>query len=311
MEGQRAVLVDPYTGTIIGPPPGGMRSFFRLVTSWHRWLAMEGEGRATGKAVTGAANLAFLFIVVSGMYIWVPRLWTRIQFRNVLWFRQGVQGRARDFNWHNVIGIWSAVPLALIVLGAVPISYPWASNLVYRLVGEEPPAPAQPRPAGPEASARGPNGGQGRQTDRGTPRPAPDVSGLDGAYAAALREVPGWRSLAIRIPAATQRSVTLTIDEGYGGQPQKRGTLTVTRAGEVEGWEAFRDLSVGRRLRSWFRFVHTGEYYGLPGQTVAGLVSAGAVVLVWTGLALATRRFVNWLSSRSRQRGSEPSRKAA
>ena len=313
MEGQRALLVDPYTGAIIGPPPSGLRSFFRVMTSWHRWLAMEGEGRATGKAITGAANLAFLLLVVSGIYIWVPRLWTRIQFRNVLWFRRGVQGRARDFNWHNVIGMWCAVPLALVVLGAVPISYPWASNLVYRLAGEEPPPPAQARPAGRPQGAPGRDGsrGQARQQEGAAISVALDTTGIDRAYAVALAQVPEWRAISIRIPNAAQRSVSLTIDEGYGGQPQKRGTLTVTRTGEVERWETFADLSTGRRLRSWLRFVHTGEYFGLIGQTTAGLVSAGGVVLVWTGLALAIRRFANWLASRSRQRGSVQSRRAA
>jgi uncharacterized iron-regulated membrane protein len=312
MAGQRALLVDPYTGDVIGPPPSRLRSFFRAMTSWHRWLAAGGEGRATGKAITGAANLAFLFLVVSGIYIWVPRLWSRTQFRNVLWFRRGVQGRARDFNWHNVIGIWSAVPLALVVLGAVPISYPWANNLVYRLVGEEPPAPAQARPAGPPENA-GRDGiqGQARQQDAAAPIAAPDFTGIDRAYAVALEQSPEWRAVSIRIPNAAQRSVSLTIDKGYGGQPQKRGTLTVTRAGDVERWETFADLSAGRRLRSWLRFVHTGEYYGLTGQTIAGLVSAGGVGLVWTGLALAVRRFANWLANRSRQRGAAPTRKAA
>jgi uncharacterized iron-regulated membrane protein len=42
------------------------------------------------------------------------------------------------------------------------------------------------------------------------------------------------------------------------------------------------------------RFAHTGEYYGLVGQTIAGLVTAGSAVLVWTGLALTWRRFRAW-----------------
>jgi uncharacterized iron-regulated membrane protein len=62
--------------------------------------------------------------------------------------------------------------------------------------------------------------------------------------------------------------------------------------GSVTRWEPFDTQSLGRRLRSWTRFTHTGEYYGLVGQTVAGVVSAGAVVLVYTGLALALRRFL-------------------
>ena len=58
--------------------------------------------------------------------------------------------------------------------------------------------------------------------------------------------------------------------------------------------ETFADNSPGRRARSILRFAHTGEVAGIVGQTVAGLVSAGAVVLVWTGFALAWRRFRAW-----------------
>ena len=68
----------------------GLRDFFRTMTAWHRYLALEGASRATGKSVTGAANLAFLFIVLSGIYLWLPRVWTWIQFKNVLWFRGGL-----------------------------------------------------------------------------------------------------------------------------------------------------------------------------------------------------------------------------
>ena len=49
------------------------------------------------------------------------------------------------------------------------------------------------------------------------------------------------------------------------------------------------------------RFAHTGEVLGIPGQTVAGLVSAGGVVLVWTGIALALRRFLAWITVAARR----------
>jgi len=301
-EGGSALLVDPTTGAIIGPPPTGVRAFFRTVTNWHRWLAMEGTSRATGKAVTGAANLLFLGIVVSGMYIWVPRVWTWLQLRQALWFRRGLSSKARDFNWHNVIGIWSAVPLAIVIIGAVPISYPWASNLVYRVVGETPPAPPQGGPGGPAAR------GAGRQA---APE-AVDPTGIDAGFIAATHHASEWRVISIRVPRVAAPSVIVTVDEGYGGQPQKRGTLTFNRtSGREEKWESFSDSSPGRRLRSWLRFAHTGEYYGLPGQTVPGLVSAGGVVLVWTGLALAFRRLVAWVRRRRARPNVSEAAKAA
>ena len=36
-----------------------------------------------------APPISVLFLVVSGLYLWFPRAWNWIQFRNVLWFRRG------------------------------------------------------------------------------------------------------------------------------------------------------------------------------------------------------------------------------
>jgi uncharacterized iron-regulated membrane protein len=299
-DGGRTRLIDPYTAASLGEPSPRLRGFFRTMTSWHRYLALEGTSRPTGKAITGAANLGFLFVVLSGMYLWLPRLWTWIQVKQVLWFRRGLPGKARDFNWHNVIGIWSAVPLAIVVAGAVPISYQWAGRLVFVVAGEVPPAPpaqaaARPVPGGP--------GGPGRERqgrdERRQRTEAVDVAGLDQAWAAATAHVPAWRTTSTRFGGAAAAPFVITLDEGYGGQPQLRTTVTVERASAaIIKRETFADLGPGRQLRSWLRFAHTGEIYGLPGQTVAGLVSAGGAVLVYTGLALAFRRWWAWMRRR-------------
>ena len=47
----------------------------------------------------------------------------------------------------------------------------------------------------------------------------------------------------------------------------------------------------GRRLRMYARFLHTGELFGLIGQTVAALCALATIILIWTGFALAWRRF--------------------
>jgi uncharacterized iron-regulated membrane protein len=291
----RTVFVNPYTGAVLGEAPTGVRRFFRVVTDWHRWLGAGGESRAVGKAVTGACNLAFLFIVVSGFYLWWPRTLTWPQFKNVLWFKRGLQAKARDFNWHNVIGFWSALPLFIVVLSATVISYPWASNLVYRLVGENPPAPAA-QPARPAQNNAGPQ--------NAPPQAAPvavSPDSLDRLFARAEQQMTGWRTISLRLPGAADKQATFTIDAGYGGQPQKRATLTLDRtSSEVVRWEPFTSFSTGRQLRTILRFAHTGEVAGIFGQTVAGLVSLGGAFLVWTGLALTLRRFRAWRARRAR-----------
>jgi uncharacterized iron-regulated membrane protein len=281
-QGRSVQRIDPSTGRELGPQQPGVRAFFRTVTNWHRWLGSSVEHRATTRSVTGAANLAFLVLVVSGLYLWFPRKWAWPNLRAVFWFRGGLPGKARDFNWHNVVGFWCCIPLFFIVLSGVVMSYPWANDLVYKANGVEVPVR-----------------GIGRDKGKGGPRPqelgSHSATNLNPLVAKAREYDREWRSISFALPAADDAPITFNIDAGTGGQPQKRSTVTLDRAtGAVIRCTSFDDQNAGQRARSWFRFVHTGEYYGLAGQAVAGVASAGGTLLVWTGLAMAYRRFRSW-----------------
>jgi uncharacterized iron-regulated membrane protein len=127
-----------------------------------------------------------------------------------------------------------------------------------------------------------------------------DLSGLDEHWREAERGVAGWNAITLRLPPSHSAPLSFQVDRGNAGQPHLRGTLLVDRATKARRWENFADLDAGRRLRSWLRFVHTGEYYGFAGQTIAGIASLGGVFLFYTGLALAWRRFRTWRTRRSR-----------
>lgn len=298
---QRTLYFDAYSGRLLGEGSQGMRRFMSEMRAWHRWLAVAGEGRPVARFITGWSNFLFLFIVVSGFYLWFPRKWTWNHVRSVLWFNRTTTSKARDFNWHNVIGLWSAIPLFIVVASALPISFPWANALVYRAVGEEPPV-QRGREGGP---ARGREGGGGAREGRAgggarEERAAASVDGLNALWSRAEQQVQGWRTINVRVPESNRGPVVFAIDTGDGGQPQLRSTLTLDRAtGDVVTYESFEDQSLGRRLRSIARFAHTGEVLGIPGQTIAGLATAGSIVLVWTGLALAWRRWRAWMKRRA------------
>jgi uncharacterized iron-regulated membrane protein len=291
--GGRTLLVDPSTGAVLGEASPRLRAFFRRVTEWHRYLALSGDTRASGKAITGAANLVFLFIAASGVVLWWPRVWTRRALATVTIARwRHASGRTRDFNWHNAFGFWSAVPLVVVVASATVISYPWASDLAYRAVGEAPP----PRPVAPANLPAKP-----------TVTPL-DAGALDSLWQRAETQVSGWRTISVRLPLSAETPAVFTIDSGSGGEPHKRATLTLNpTTGAIAKWEPFERLSAGRQLRSILRFAHTGEVAGIAGQTLAGLASAAACVLVVTGFALTWRRFTTW----RRRSAVEPLRKAA
>ncbi len=303
--GREGVLyANPFTGAPTGEGSRSARKFFRAVTEFHRFLGADGDSRRIGRAVTGSANLAFFVLVVSGLYLWVPRTFTAKRLRAVSWFRRGLSGKARDFNWHHTIGLWIALPLLVIVGSGAVMSFDWANDLVYFLAGDAAPGDP-PRPGPPGGSAAGRGGTQ--------PAPAFDassVAGLDPLLASARERVTGWRTITIRLPKPEDESISFSIARSHRGRPDLRDTLELDRAtGAVARWQPFAAQGAGRRARSWLRFLHTGEAGGVFGQSLAGLASAGTLVMVWTGIALAWRRFLSWRrspSSAPRARSLEP-----
>jgi uncharacterized iron-regulated membrane protein len=288
--GERSVFVHPYNGDMLGEGAQAPRHFFHVAEDLHRWIAMDGAGRPFGKAITGISNLLFLFMVISGLYLWFPRTLTFAQIKQVIWFKRGLPSKARDFNWHNVIGFWCCIPLFVVVLAGVVISYPWASNLVFRAAGETPPS-GPPRPPGQAA----PNVANPATTS--TPV---SFTGLDSLVQKASQQRSDWQSINFRLPKDTTAPIAFSIDGGNGGQPQNRDTLTLDRAGQTVKLERFSDGSKGRQWRTILRFAHTGEILGWFGQTLAGIASLGACFLVYTGIALSWRRMRAWQGRRAR-----------
>jgi uncharacterized iron-regulated membrane protein len=275
------VYLDPYTGAVLGEGSKPVREFFAGVERWHRTLGEPLGARGPLRALAAAANLLFLLLVITGLYLWLPRRWSWAAIRSTLVFRPGLSGRARDWNWHHVAGLWCALPLLLITLTGVVISYRWANALLFRLAGSSAPARQEagrpPRRDGPAERADGPR--QALAAD------------LDRAVAVARTRLTDWRSISLRVPAPGETTVVVSGDAGTGGQVEKRTELLVdTRSGQVVRVTRFADNSLGQRLRGLVRFVHTGEEGGLAGQLVAALASAGGGLLVWTGLSLAFRR---------------------
>ena len=278
----KTLYVNPYTGEVVGSGAERVREFFRDVTAWHRWFGAEGEGRAFWKGVTGASNLGFLFLVLSGLYLWLPAKWTRQSVRAVAWFRGGLRGKARDFNWHNVFGIWCAIPLALVVATATFFSYQWPTQLLFQAVeGQAPPA-------------RG--GGSGNRDAEPAPAVEPAaLDRLDALLAQVEAQYPRWQTIALTPPRSADQPVAFTVREGGRGRPDLQVGLELDPAsGAVVKTNAFADQSPARRIRSWIRWTHTGEVGGWIGQTIAGVASFAGLMLVWTGMMLSWRRFKAW-----------------
>jgi uncharacterized iron-regulated membrane protein len=288
-----AAYVNPYTGAVRPQGAGGTRTFMQTMIEWHRYLGGHDERRAFGKAVTGACNAAFLFLAVSGLFLWCPRQWTANALRAIGLMSFKLRGKARDWNWHNAIGFWTAPVLIVLTATALPISYKWAGDFIYQLTGTTAPpqVPAVEVPA---------------------PQPGARQLSMGARFEIAQNEVPQWKQISLRAGGPGGRGAggslrTNEVSRGESRAPQAV-TLSVIEKGRwplfattqlsldpftgaVLRREGYADQNLGRRVRSWTRFLHTGEALGPVGKAVAGLASAAAALLVWTGFALAWRRF--------------------
>jgi uncharacterized iron-regulated membrane protein len=283
-----SVYADAYTGAIIGEPSWATASAFRKIRAWHRWLGATGPSRPHFRAVMDAANAVFLFLTVFGLYLWFPRQWTWRHLRAVLLFRRGLAGRARDFNWHNVIGLWTAIPLIVIVWTGMAMSYPWARNLTYRAAGT-------PKPVRAEAGAA--DADEMSSLDS-------RLSGLDSLMAQAGRQTPGWKAITLELPETATEPLDFTIDmSGYDAIGES-AELELDRSSTVRSFTPAGKEAV--TAKSFIRYGHTGELWGVAGQTVAGMASLGGVFLIWTGVSLSWRRLRSWQSRRARRGGREP-----
>ncbi len=271
---------NPFTGEIRQVTSTRTRDFLHLMEDWHRQLALGGSNRTIGKAINGAGNIAFFFLSVSGLYLWWPRKWRTKGLKRSLWFVPAANAKARDWNWHNVIGLWSAPVLIVLTLTALPISYRWAGNLIFTLTGTPPPPPTS-------ASAAS------------LPAPVAKAQPLsaESLIARAQKELPAWTSLTYRAgnTAAAPTPATVTLRTADAWPRTALTTLSIDpHTGEILKTNGYASLNAAQRVRSWTRYLHTGEALGALGQAIAALASLGGCVLVYTGFALAWHRWRRW-----------------
>lgn len=316
---EKTLHYHPYTGENLGEGAKKLHDAFHFITALHRWLALSDAGRDTGKLVTGSATLVFLFLVLSGLYLWWPGRWTWHFLKRIVWFDKRLTGRAKNWNWHNVFGFWACVPLFFITITGLIMSFTWANNLLFTMTGNEPPPPRTARGGGPGGGPPGaprPGGGNGppnqrreggpsgegrRQREGGGREAAPlQLAGLNQALQIAQGKIPDWQTISIRFAQAPGAPTTFSITSSHRGRPDKRVTLELDLAsGQEVKFETFAKNNLGQKLRQFTRWIHTGEAGGILGQTLSGLSACAAIILVWTGFSLSWERFTR----RKKKRG--------
>lgn len=272
-QGKESTLrVDPWTGAVKGQG-ASIEAVFGWIERVHRWFG----SREIGGKVTGVSVLLCLVLTGTGLLVWWPRKLAGL--RQVAWPKRGMRGKARDWQWHNSVGILTLPLLLVLALTGTVMSWKWAEGLLYSAAGSQAPRrqPQGPVGKGTGMRERGPEGKQ--MMDRKW------QSWMDTALAHAPA---GWTSAWLSAPPRPGAGPTVNFRTSLEAVPSG-GSVAMTADGGFEAWKPAK-VDPGTRLRSLVKPLHTGELVGWAGQLAMALASAGTLLLAWTGAALSWRR---------------------
>lgn len=276
-DGRKTIAyLNPYTGETMAPPGAGTKRFLKKLRAFHRWLTLDGSFSESGRWVNGISNVIFSILILSGIYLWLPKRFTSRAFKHKLVLtKQHSSVKARDYQWHNVFGFYIAPVLFLLVITAFFFSFKWPGQTLKNYASTHS-VIELPSPKVLDSPTSGSLLSQQQLLNQ-----------LQASY-------PQWQSIRFSLPKQATDIQIFTVDNGNGGEPHKSTTVAVSRlSGEAVAEQSFEQRSEYRKIRSYIRFLHTGEVFGLTGQTIAGVVSLVACLLVYTGAMLSIRRWRN------------------
>ncbi len=275
------VMLNGYTGELLGRGAASWRRFFRTTTELHTNLLLKSQG----SWIVDIANVCLVVISASGLYLWWPRQWRWKALRSSIAFRLKVRGKARDWNWHNAFGFWFLAPLLLMAASGLVLSYGPVDQWWRIFAGSYFLAAPLP-PASPVAASS-----PGISPSEAPPRP-PSWNDLMGTV---QRQYPGWRTIMVGNPAglaAMNGTVAVTVHLGQPGQRTQAYTVRIDRAtNTIVQTLDWTNVDSGSRARAIARVGHTGEILGFWGQSLAFVGCLAGGMLVYTGFALSWRRF--------------------
>jgi len=248
-----AVWLDPVSLRVIDSGPT-MDGIIRFAHDFHGSLLISG---GNGRTLVGVLGGAMLISALTGLWLWWPAVGGFL--RGLRWRRH----RHLDGNLHHLTGFWTALPLAVLSLTGVFISFPAILNAV----------------AGAPAGQTGPGGGAAR--GRTLPLAETRLT-ADQAVAAALPLAKGAPAM---ITWPTDRQPAWRI--AFGGEGRKRTTVAVddqTGAAEKARPEERRPGANGLARR-----IHDGDGMAFIWQLIIFLGGITPAILGVTGIIMWLR----------------------
>jgi len=314
-----SVYVDQYTGEVKGQYKRG--GFFTFMIRAHRWLLdsmKPGGGVFVGKLIVGISTLAFVFVLITGIIVWVPRTLKALRHRVKISVNKGWKRFWYDL--HVTGGIYAVVFLLAMALTGLTWSFPWYRTGFYKVFGVETQQQQgqqnQQRQgggnSGPGSATAGNTTGEGRggNTTEGQQRQNRGQEGSRGEERERTAEVvpvephspfAHWQRVYDELSARNPDFNRISVSAGsanvsfsrWGNQRASDRYTFDKSTGAITDAALYRDQERSGKLRGWIYSVHVGSWGGLFSKILTFLAALIGGTLPLTGYYIWIRRIVN------------------
>jgi uncharacterized iron-regulated membrane protein len=300
---QETLLVDQYSGEVKGSVE--RPAFFEKMFMLHRWLLCKPaeEGISWGKLIVGIATIALVFILITGLLMWLTnrkKPLTRSLKISV------TKGRARF--WHDLHvggGIYVTIFVLAMALTGLTWSFSWYRTGFYSMFGVEAPA-----------GGHGGHGGQGNRGGHGKPdgkwgnRGGEHKGNRGGNHKGFGHEAADnqgdayacWQTMVDKVVATVPDYQQLTVADGKVSViPEGRNSLRATddynfnaTGTKITSTEMYADKDKAAKMRGTIYGIHTGSWGGLTTRIIYFIAALIGGTLPLTGYYL-------WIKKRRRK----------
>jgi uncharacterized iron-regulated membrane protein len=264
-KGGRTAFVNPYTGKVV-ELYSYQQTFYYKIFSLHRWL-LAGD---TGKAITGASTLIFLFILITGIILWWPK--TRNIFKQRIKVKWDGGWKRLNHDLHIVLGFYAAIFLFVSAFTGLTWSYEWFSNGLYAVLGTSPKPMVAPVSV-PEPIAEGKH-----------------IS-FETALATVQQNVPDAIFYSLSAPKDSTASFMVSLLPADALYEAATTTYYLDQfSGKVLQSQTFAQRNLGQKIRGTIKPLHTGAIFGTPSKIFALIIALLGVIFPTTGTIMWINR---------------------
>ena len=309
-----SVYIDQYTGEIKGKYERA--PFFTTMFKLHRWLldSMKPDGGIFwGKMIVGVSTLMFVFVLISGIIIWIPR--SAKALKNSFKISVNKGWKRFWYDLHIAGGLYTFIFLLALSLTGLTWSFSWYRTGFFKVFGVKMQEKGEWRMENGEGKKRdmiekersekeGENK-KGRNQRKGETQSLlpSQFSPLPSPYAL-------WQKVYEQLKVQNPDYKQITVSNGtanvsfnrFGNQRASDRYSFNPRNGEITETTLYKDLDNSGKIRGWIFSVHVGSWGGMFTRILSFIASLLGATLPLTGYYLWIKKEIA-RSAREKRKG--------